>query len=99
MRHLSYLAAAQEYEDREPTEVPQVVSLFGGATLAHLATVLDDHGIEGVRVAIRRGQYHVTADTRWTSQEAVASDLATALQDAICAAVDAQRAIDAEDAR
>ena len=99
MRHLSYLAAAQEYENRTPAEAPHVVSLSGGATLAHLATVLDGNGIEGIRVAIRRGQYHVTADTRWASQEAVASDLATALQDAICAAVEAQRAVDAEDER
>jgi len=99
VRHLSYLAAAQEYEDRTPPEAPTVVSLGGGATLRHLAAVMDDHGIADLYVRIRGGRYVVTAETTWQSEECEARDLATAIQDAICAVVESRRRDDAAEGR
>lgn len=94
MSHIAYLSAQAEYDAREPRESAIVVRLSGGATISHLATLIDEHGIDGLRVSLRRSGYSVTACTDDCEEEAVASDLAEAIQDAICAVVTAQREID-----
>jgi hypothetical protein len=87
------------YDTAEPPEVAQIVRLSSGATLAHLATLLDEHGIDDLRVKIRGGRYYACASTDDCEEEALASDLAEAIQDAICAVATAQREIDSEEER
>ena len=86
-----FAAAQRAYDALEPRESALVVRLSGGATISHLATLIDEHGIDDLRVSLRRDRYHVTACTDDCEEEAVASDLAQAIEDAINAVVTAQR--------
>lgn len=93
----SLLFAQRAYDAAEPAEVPQVVTLSSGATLAHLETLLDEHGVDDLRVRTDGRRYYAVASTDDCEEEALGHTLAEAIQDAICAVVAAQREVDAEE--
>jgi hypothetical protein len=91
---MSFAAAQHAYDNAEPAEGADV-QLSAGATVRHLATLLDDHGITSLVICLRGGKRYVaTATTRDAEGHGEHVDFATAIAWAMSAAVTEQREID-----